>query len=129
VYLFDGVASRTAAEPVVQSGAAFLAKAPKPPQGHGAYYVELQFKQDALPFSLSALVLPRLPKSPRLRKFAASWDTLLEAVAAEARFPAHVVGPADPSAPESGPLVLGRERPPGLDHGRVARGDLFHGRR
>lgn len=43
-------------EPVGQSGAAFLAKVPKPRQGHGAFYVELQFEQDALPFSLSTLV-------------------------------------------------------------------------
>jgi len=43
-------------EPVAQSAAGFVAKVPKPQQGHGAFYVELRFEQDALPFSLCTLV-------------------------------------------------------------------------
>ena len=43
-------------EPLGESSDGFVAKVPKPPQGHVAFYGELQFEQDGLPYSLCTLV-------------------------------------------------------------------------
>lgn len=43
-------------QPLAEQGGAFLAKVPKPQPGHVAFYIELQFEQDGLPYSLCTLV-------------------------------------------------------------------------
>ena len=48
--------SEWASQPLADHGGGFLAKVPKPEQGHVAFFGELQFETDGLPFSLCTLV-------------------------------------------------------------------------